>query len=138
MTPAPCPCGKVPTKLVITCEDRGKYGYVGGDCCNEWQIEFRNQYCQHRTQEQSIRAEAAWSSAPRGAPILNRTLVSLKEFNERKRRTPAMGAYPRRNGIACPECRAELMDSDSMVLVSFPAQRNVHCSSCSYKGCRLA
>lgn len=43
------------------------------------------------------------------------------------------------NGIACPECGEELMDSNPMeILTSFPAQKNVHCSKCSYKGYRIA
>jgi len=45
--------------------------------------------------------------------------------------------YPRPNGIACPECGKELMDSDTMILTSNPPRRNVHCPSCGYIGYRV-
>ena len=44
--------------------------------------------------------------------------------------------YPKPNGIECPECKKELMDSDCMVLYSYPAQKNVECE-CGYKGYRF-
>ena len=43
--------------------------------------------------------------------------------------------YP--NGIECPKCGAELMDSDNMILTSSPPQRNIHCPKCGYRGYRL-
>lgn len=46
---------------------------------------------------------------------------------------------PHANGIACPECGAELWDSSPMtVLASNPPQKNVHCPECSYRGYRVA
>ncbi len=45
---------------------------------------------------------------------------------------------PKPNGIACPKCGSELMDTNPMVtLTSYPAQKNVHCD-CGYKGYRIA
>jgi DNA-directed RNA polymerase subunit RPC12/RpoP len=45
---------------------------------------------------------------------------------------------PRRNGIACPECGNELMDTNPMMtLTSHPAKKNVHCPKCEYKGYRI-
>lgn len=46
--------------------------------------------------------------------------------------------YPKPNGIACPECRAELFDTDCHMLPSNPPQRNIHCEKCGYRGHRLA
>ena len=44
---------------------------------------------------------------------------------------------PQLNGIACPECGAELYDSNPMVtLTSIPPQLNIHCSKCGYSGYR--
>lgn len=44
---------------------------------------------------------------------------------------------PRLNGLSCPECGAELLDSSPQyTLLSFPAQKKVHCSKCDYKGFR--
>ena len=44
--------------------------------------------------------------------------------------------YPRKNGIACPKCGEELLDSDGRFLASHPPQRNVHCPKCDYRGYR--
>lgn len=42
-----------------------------------------------------------------------------------------------RNGIACPDCGAELMDDLSVVLASIPPQLNIFCTDCTYKGYRV-
>lgn len=60
-----CACGKTPENLFITAPERSKWGFVAGDCCGEWTIEFRNGYT--ADQEVSIqRATEAWNNAPRG------------------------------------------------------------------------
>ncbi len=46
--------------------------------------------------------------------------------------------YPKLNGIACPKCGGELMDSNNCLLPSYPAQKNVNCSKCDYRGFALA
>jgi DNA-directed RNA polymerase subunit RPC12/RpoP len=46
---------------------------------------------------------------------------------------------PKSNGIACPKCGNELMDTNPMMtLTSHPAQKNVHCPKCEYTGYRIA
>ena len=46
---------------------------------------------------------------------------------------------PVKNGIACPKCGEELLDSNpSVTLTSFPAQKNTHCEKCNYSGYRIA
>jgi ribosomal protein S27E len=41
------------------------------------------------------------------------------------------------NGIACPECGQELLDTNpDQVLLTAPPQFRVHCSSCDYTGTR--
>ena len=63
---APCPCGKVPSKLHITGEhSRAKWAEVCGDCCGEWSIEFRNQYHELGGLESERLALSAWNAAPR-------------------------------------------------------------------------
>jgi C4-type Zn-finger protein len=45
------------------------------------------------------------------------------------------------NGIACPKCGEELLDTQPyMTLTSMPPQKNVGCSSeeCDYTGYRIA
>ena len=69
------------------------------------------------------------------------TLESLEDFNRKRR-----DAYqirndnaPRPNGIACPDCGAELLDtSPDRMLMSKPPQKNVHCPACCYRGFRVA
>lgn len=68
-------------------------------------------------------------------------IVELKNLNahnaEMHKRYHEASVYPRLNGIACPECGAELWDSDAMILMSNPPQKNVHCNCCSYIGYRV-
>ena len=46
---------------------------------------------------------------------------------------------PRLNGVACPKCGDEMLDSSPMTtLTSNPAQKNVHCGKCGYVGYRIA
>ncbi len=39
-----CPCGKTPKKLCISESNTSKWAYVCGDCCGEWNVEFRTEY----------------------------------------------------------------------------------------------
>jgi len=50
-----------------------------------------------------------------------------------------MYEYPQPNGIACPECGEELMDSDALLLTSIPPRRNIHCPgrNCVFVGYRV-
>ena len=41
------------------------------------------------------------------------------------------------NGIECPECRAELFDDLTRVLMSNPPQTPVFCKKCNYVGSRF-
>lgn len=46
---------------------------------------------------------------------------------------------PQLNGIACPNCGEEMMDSNpSVTLSSYPPQKNIHCPKCNYKDFRVA
>ena len=46
---------------------------------------------------------------------------------------------PRPNGISCPNCAKELVDSNPMMtLTSFPPKKNVNCTKCDYVGYRIA
>lgn len=68
------------------------------------------------------------------------TLKTLDEHERERRedfeRAEAANHYPRPNGIACPKCGEELMDSDMLVLTSQPPMKNVHCPACGYRGYR--
>lgn len=45
----------------------------------------------------------------------------------------------RLNGIECPLCKAELMDTHpNVILASDPPQKQVHCPACGWTGHRLA
>jgi hypothetical protein len=69
-------------------------------------------------------------------------LKTLEQHNAERHQVIQAFAYnndPRPNGIACPECGAELLDSEPMVtLTSDPPMKNVHCDKCYYRGYRLA
>jgi len=62
-------------------------------------------------------------------------LIPLEEHNRRK----LMGALPSiPNGIACPKCGKELMDSNpDCILLTHPNQCRVHCPHCDWSGTRF-
>jgi DNA-directed RNA polymerase subunit RPC12/RpoP len=46
---------------------------------------------------------------------------------------------PLKNGIACPKCGDELIDSTPMsILASNPPKKDIKCESCDYSGYRIA
>ena len=68
----------------------------------------------------------------------NKKLKSLDEHNTTAWNSSLYGNTPVPNGIACPNCGEELMDSNPMItLTSYPAQKNTHCPSCDYTGSRI-
>jgi len=67
-------------------------------------------------------------------------LKTLDEHNSKAWSTQVnmFSNEPKPNGIACPKCGGELMDTNPMfTLTSYPTQKNVHCD-CGYKGYRIA
>lgn len=67
----------------------------------------------------------------------NTKLISLEENNGR-----AYSSYPSNkpqlNGVACPKCGSELVDSHpNITLTSFPAKKNTACTNCDYIGFRF-
>jgi hypothetical protein len=46
---------------------------------------------------------------------------------------------PVKNGIECPKCGAELLDSSPRyILTSNPPKKNIHCEKCDFTGYRVA
>jgi hypothetical protein len=67
-------------------------------------------------------------------------MKSLDEYNEEKRKGYSIreASVPKPNGIACPECGKEMLDSEpGITLMSYPPKTRVHCPSCPYKGHRI-
>ena len=62
-----CPCGKIPNKLSIAEGSTCKYAYVCGDCCGEWNIEFRTGYHKVNTNECMELAIKEWNNASRAS-----------------------------------------------------------------------
>lgn len=68
---------------------------------------------------------------------MNTRLKSLEQHNMERRQAQSFALCPQPNGIACPHCSSELMDTDpSYVLASIPPQTAVHCQ-CGFKGTRV-
>ena len=66
-------------------------------------------------------------------------LITLAKHNELIRKSWELVRFPRKNGIACPECGHELQDTDHELLgITNPPQTRVSCSHCIWKGTRLA
>ncbi len=68
------------------------------------------------------------------------TLKTLEEHNKKVSDQYADRiTYPRPTGIACPKCPdGELHDTDGWTEQSLPPKRRVCCTSCGWKGHRLA
>jgi hypothetical protein len=69
------------------------------------------------------------------------TLKSLNEWNAEQSNNyrTANSNEPRPNGLACPVCGYELVDSQpNITLTSSPPQKNVYCEACEYTGYRVA
>ena len=65
-------------------------------------------------------------------------MKTLDEYNAEQRAKFTQQEGPVLNGIACPECGAELMDTHpNITLLSNPPQKNVKCSKCDYSGYRV-
>lgn len=66
------------------------------------------------------------------------TLKSLAEHNEEVfRRHASIREEENGNGLECPNCEAELYDSEpGIVLTSNPPQHRVACRECDFKGTR--
>lgn len=62
-----CPCGATPTALQITGDEQAKWAHVSGNCCGEWEIEYRNNYTKLASTEAMTLAAAAWNEAPRAS-----------------------------------------------------------------------
>jgi len=60
-----CPCGKTPSKLYISEAETCKWAYVSGDCCGEWNIEFRTGYYKTDSNECMELAIKQWNDSPR-------------------------------------------------------------------------
>jgi hypothetical protein len=70
---------------------------------------------------------------------MTKHLKSLRHFNAGKAANEHGWNVPRRNGIACPECKDELWDTEpDCTIETSPAQKKVNCRGCGYKGFRAA
>ncbi len=67
----------------------------------------------------------------------NKPLVSLEDHNTKQRDLYARHArrHAKPNGIACPDCGRELVDtSPNFTLLSVPPKKHVGCNRCGYRG----
>lgn len=64
-------------------------------------------------------------------------LRTLDDHNRSALEAFTLSNRPCPNGIACPKCGQELVDSNpSVCLTSWPPQYSVHCLACEYNGYR--
>lgn len=63
----PCPCGQTPTELHVTSHDfdHPKWAMASGNCCNDWNVEFRNEWARIGSTKCAENAARAWNAAPR-------------------------------------------------------------------------
>jgi predicted RNA-binding Zn-ribbon protein involved in translation (DUF1610 family) len=67
-------------------------------------------------------------------------LKTLEEHNKKNTPLYSFGlATPSKNGISCPKCGEELIDSNPMsILCSNPPKKDIKCESCNFSGYRTA
>jgi len=73
--------------------------------------------------------------------MTEKNLKTLAEHNSEKLNTnwDLYSNNPVPNGISCPICEKEMMDSNPMMmLASIPPKKNVHCPSCGHSDYRIA
>jgi hypothetical protein len=73
--------------------------------------------------------------------MTEKKLKTLAEHNSEKLNTnwDLYSNNPVPNGISCPMCEKEMMDSNPMMmLASIPPKKNVHCPSCGHSDYRIA
>lgn len=63
-----------------------------------------------------------------------RSIESWQEYRRKEHELLDFNRYrPRPNGIACPKCSAEMVDtSPNISLTSNPPQKYVHCPACEF------
>jgi hypothetical protein len=69
-----------------------------------------------------------------------KALISLEVHNARCHDTYLKANAPRPNGLSCPKCGTELIDTrPQLTLLTYPPRTNVHCPSaeCSFVGTRI-
>ena len=65
-------------------------------------------------------------------------MKTLDEHNAERRRSYQDSSAPCPNGIACPDCGAELLDlKPNEIFTSNPPQKKIGCPKCSYVGYRV-
>lgn len=74
---------------------------------------------------------------------MKRTLKTLEQHNYERLEElkPFEKSAPSFNGIACPSCGKECVDTNpNITLTSYPAQKNIACSDeqCGWSGYRIA
>lgn len=62
-----CPCGKTPKLLGIQEGSTVKWAWAYGNCCSDWNVEFRTGYKPTDSDECMEYAIEAWNSAQRKA-----------------------------------------------------------------------
>ena len=66
-------------------------------------------------------------------------MKTLDEHNAERIRYHGLTSEPRPNGISCPNCGDELVDTQPMMtLTSNPPQKKIGCLKCNYSGYRIA
>lgn len=101
----PCPCGATPTALILSGEsDWPRWGTAAGDCCGDWEVEFRNKGHYLSSDLSKAAAAEVWNKAKRVTAIppealdlirfLCETWVEIDEWAYKNASPDALSSYP--------------------------------------------
>jgi hypothetical protein len=65
-----CPCGRYPESLFISQTQSSSWGEACGNCCGEWNIEFRSVNHDPFSKESYERAIEYWNDMPRDDSLI--------------------------------------------------------------------
>lgn len=65
----PCACGKIPEDIGVMESGTSKWAWAYGDCCGEWNVEFRTNYHEVGSEECKKLAVEGWNDASREAVV---------------------------------------------------------------------
>ena len=109
----PCPCGKIPEVLAMVQGSTDRWGYVSGNCCGEWEVEFRTSFHKIDSYECLVEAIKYWNQAPRTKPDNTELIAEIRVFQKRLAPTKLSTMYHSETYEFLSRCTKALEDASN-------------------------